>query len=52
MLAQAYQPANLDLSVFNQLPPLKGWGGLRKAMKLFGDGLENLLNELKEDVLK
>ena len=52
MLAQVYQPANLDLSVFNQLPPLKGWGGLRKAMRLFGDGLENLLNELKEDVLK
>jgi type I restriction enzyme, R subunit len=52
MLTQTYPPANLDLSVFNQLPPLKGWGGLRKAMQLFGDGLENLLNELKEDVLK
>jgi len=52
MLAQAYPPANLDLSVFNQLPPLKGWGGLRKAMQLFGSDLENLLNELKEDVLK
>ncbi|HTB86262.1 MAG TPA: DEAD/DEAH box helicase family protein [Candidatus Sulfotelmatobacter sp.] len=52
MLTQTYPPANLDLSVFNALPPLKGWGGLRKAMQLFGDGLENLLNELKEDVLK
>ncbi|HET7625633.1 MAG TPA: DEAD/DEAH box helicase family protein [Verrucomicrobiae bacterium] len=52
MLVQAYPPASLDLSVFNQLPPLKGWGGLRKAMQLFGDDLEPLLNELKEDVLK
>jgi type I restriction enzyme, R subunit len=53
MLAQTYPPANLDLSVFNQLPPLKGWGGLRKATRLFGEtNLEKLLNELKEDVLK
>lgn len=53
MLAQAYPPSNLDLSVFNQLPPLKWWGGLRKATKLFGEqNLERLLNELKEDVLK
>jgi type I restriction enzyme R subunit len=53
MLAQEYSPANLDLSVFNQLPPLKGWGGLRKATKLFGErNLERLLNELKDDVLK
>jgi type I restriction enzyme R subunit len=53
MLAQTYPPANLDLSVFNQLPPLKGWGGLRKATKLFGESnLEKLLNELREDVLK
>jgi len=52
MLAQTYPLPSLDLSVFNALPPLKGWGGLRKAMQLFGDGLENLLNELKEDVLK
>lgn len=53
MLAQAYSSANLDLSVFNQLPPLKGWGGLRRATKLFGEKqLEQLLDELKEDVLK
>jgi len=53
MLAQTYGPASLDLSVFNQLPPLKGWGGLRKATKLFGEkNLERLLNELKEEVLK
>lgn len=53
MLTQAYPPTNLDLSVFNQLPPLKGWGGLRKATKLFGESnLEKLLNELREDVLK
>lgn len=53
MLAQAYPPAKLDLSVFNQLPPLSGWGGLRKAIKVFGEAtLQRLLNELKEDVLK
>jgi type I restriction enzyme R subunit len=52
MLAQTYPLPSLDLSIFNALPPLKGWGGLRKAMQLFGDGLENLLKELKEDVLK
>ncbi len=53
ILAQTYPPAQLDLSVFNQLPPLKFWGGLRKATKLFGESnLERLLNELKEDVLK
>jgi len=51
MLTQTYAPANLDLSVFNRLPPLKGWGGLRKATRLFGEkNLERLLNELKEDV--
>ena len=53
MLASTYSPATLDLSVFNQLPPLRGWGGLRKATKLFGEAnLEQLLRELKEDVLK
>jgi len=53
MLAQTYSPANLDVTVFNQLPPLKGWGGLRKAVKLFGESaLKTLLSELKEDVLK
>ncbi|MBM3890521.1 MAG: restriction endonuclease subunit R, partial [Verrucomicrobia bacterium] len=51
MLAQTYPPAQLDPSVFNQLPPLKGWGGLRKAEKLFGSRLAALLDELK-DVLK
>ena len=53
MLAQTYQTGNLDLSIFNRLPPLKGWGGLRKATRLFGESnLEKLLSELKEDVLK
>ena len=52
MLAQPYPLPNLDISVFNQLPPLKGWGGLRKAMKIFGENLPQLLDELKEDVLK
>ena len=52
MLAQTYPLPSLDLSVFNALPPLKGWGGLRKAMQVFGENLEHLLDELKEDVLK
>lgn len=51
MLA-SYTPASLDLSIFNNLPPLKGWGGLRKATRIFGEeGLRQLLDELKE-VLK
>jgi len=48
MLAQPFPPAQLDPSVFNQLPPLKGWGGLRKAERLFGHRLANLLAEFKE----
>lgn len=51
MLA-SYTSARLDLSIFNQLPPLRGWGGLRKATKIFGEqSLQQLLDELKE-VLK
>jgi type I restriction enzyme R subunit len=53
VIASAYSPARLDLSVFNHLPPLKGWGGLRRATRLFGEKhLERLLKELKEDVLR
>lgn len=52
VLAQSYPPAKVDVSVFNELPPLKGWGGLRRAMKIFGESLEPLLNELKDEIFK
>jgi type I restriction enzyme R subunit len=51
-LAQPYSTKEIDATIFNR-PPLLGWGGLRKATRLFGEAnLERLLNELREDVLK
>jgi type I restriction enzyme R subunit len=53
VLTSTYAPAQLDLSVFNSLAPLRGWGGLRRATQLFGEtSLAQLLQELKDDVLK
>ena len=52
MLAETYPPANLDLSVFNQLPPLKGRGGLRKATQnyLGETNLEKFLTEAPKEI--
>jgi type I restriction enzyme, R subunit len=52
-LTSAYAPAQLDLAIFNSLPPLRGWGGLRRATQLFGEAqLAQLLQELRDEVLK
>jgi type I restriction enzyme R subunit len=52
-LTSTFASAQLDLSIFNSLPPLRGWGGLRRATQLFGEAaLAQLLQELKDDVLK